>query len=462
MINWTSHKLLLLFLLTPLFAFSQNWTGKWKTTFQGLDIYLDIQEETNQVLLTIPAQGIEKQKADNSEIDGSHVDFYFQKYSASYYGDYIDGEIVGTWKQAGKDNAMTFVPFEGKVTLNRPQEPKGPYDYEIEDVVFQNEKDKIDLAGTVTKPQGKGPFPAIVLVSGSGPQNRDSDIFKHKPFKVLADYFTNKGYVVLRYDDRGVGESSGKFRGATSEDLSYDTEAAVEFLTTQSYVDQKAIGIMGHSEGGLIAPMVASRNKNVDYLVLLAGPGDSPVNILSTQLKNSYKDAGISSEGMDKVSSYLDKILGLLATQEPNDKIIDEFQGATNMLYRRLDEKDQNILGANEKAFYFSIAPGLIDPWMRYFLQTKPEKYLSKVKVPVLAINGKKDVQVLAKDNLKAIKKAIKSGGNKKVKTKKFGKLNHLFQSSKTGKGFEYAIIEETFNPKAMDYIYKWLEKTVK
>lgn len=463
MTHWYIPKMLLVFILLPFLSFSQSdWEGKWKTSFKGLDIYLDIETEPTAVLITIPAQGIEKYKADNAEISDSHIDFYFQKFGASFYGDRSENEISGTWKQNNSENPMVFTPFDGEITLNRPQEPKGPFDYDIEDVVFMNKKDKIALSGTVTKPKGDGPFPAFILVSGSGPQTRDSDLFKHKPFKVLADYFTNRGYVVLRYDDRGVGESGGNLMGATSEDLSYDAEAAVEYLSKQKYVDQSNIGIMGHSEGGLIAPIVASRNDKVDFIVLLAGPGDLPVNILSAQLKNSYKDAGISKEGMEKVSPYIDKVLKLLSSDKTNDKIIDDFQGESNFLYRNLDEADQKILGPNEKAFYFQIAPGLLDPWMRYFLQYNPKDYLSKVKVPVLAVNGKKDTQVLAKENLKAIKKAVKSGGNKNVKTKKFGKLNHLFQTSKTGKGFEYPVIEETFSPKAMNYIYKWLEKTTK
>lgn len=452
-------KYIAIFFFTPFFAFSQNWDGNWKTELQGLEIFVEIQSEPLEVLLTIPAQGVIKEKANNSEITNERIDFYFPKFGASFFGEHDGKMINGTWQQGGRSFEMNFDRFAGKLSFERPQEPHDPYEYVVEELTFENKKDNISLAATLTKPNGDGPFPAIVLISGSGPQTRDSDIFKHKPFKLLADFYTKKGFAVLRYDDRGVGKSEGKFKGSTSGDFSYDAEAGLEYLRTRADINPNKVGFMGHSEGGLIAPMIAARNNNVGFLVLLAGPG-TPINeLMSYQLKKSYLAYDLSDEGKIKLDAYIDKILNLVSKDASNDGVVDQLEGNSNQFYLSLGEEDRIKLGPSEKAFYFSHAPMFLDPWMRYFLKYDPSTSLSKVRVPTLAVNGKKDVQVLSNPNLKAIKTAIKSNGNKNVKTKAFKKLNHLFQYSKTGEGSEYAVIEETFNVAAMEYINKWLQK---
>jgi len=222
-------------LLLPVTVFSQaSWNGQWKTNIKKLDIYLLISEEGKKVELTIPMQGLANMEADNSEITGDRLDFFFRALGVTFYGN-MKGQdsISGTLNQGGAEYDMDFVRSNDDLSFKRPQTPKEPFPYAEETVVIKKTENSARIAGTLTKPEGHGPFPAVILISGSGPQNRDSEIFKHKPFLVLADYFTRNGYAVLRYDDRGIGLSGGKFKGTTSEDFSYDTEAVFKYLQSR-------------------------------------------------------------------------------------------------------------------------------------------------------------------------------------------------------------------------------------
>ena len=455
-------QLIIAILLLPIVSIGQvDFSGQWKASLMGLDMYIQV---TNQPSLTasVPIQGVYDEPADNVEFTDSRIDFYIKKFGGSYYGDFRNDSIIGTWKQAGRSTDLVFIRNSENIVLSRPQEPKGPFLYDIEEVTFESTEPGIMMAGTVTKPKGEGPFPALILISGSGPQTRDSELMKHKPFWVLADYFTKKGYAVLRYDDRGVFESQGKFRGSTSADFSKDAEGAFIYMESRKDIDNKRTGFVGHSEGGMIAPIVGARNKDVDFMVLLAGPGIPIYDLMEYQLVHSYEVSGLSEDAVNKAKIFVPKMLKILMRDESNDKIVDEFQGTSNLFYQSLKEEDQKKLGANEKMFYFSMAPSFLDPWMRYFLKYSPVENLQKVQVPVLAVNGKKDVQVTAKENIKGIKSALKAGGNKDVKVKCFKNKNHLFQNAKTGEGAEYASITETFSPDVMEYVVKWLDKEIK
>ena len=453
---------LIAILLFPIVAIGQvDFSGQWKASLMGLDMYIQVTNDPS-LTATIPIQGVYDEPADNVEFKDSRIDFYIKKFGGSYYGDFRNDSIIGTWSQAGRNIELVFLRNSENIVLSRPQEPKGPFDYNIEDVIFESTEPGIMMAGTITKPKGDGPFPAIILISGSGPQTRDCDLLMHKPFWVLADYFTKKGYAVLRYDDRGVNESLGKFRGATSADLSNDAEGAFLYMEAREDIDSKRTGFVGHSEGGMIAPIIGARNKDVDFMVLLAGPGIPRYDLMEYQLIHSYEVSGLSSDAVNKARDFVPKMLKLLMRDEPNDKIVDEFQGLANQFFLSLTPEDQQKIGKNEQMFYFSMAPSFLDPWMRYFLKYNPEDNLKKVQVPVLAVNGKKDVQVTAKENIKGIKSALKAGGNKDVKVKCFKNKNHLFQNAKTGEGSEYASITETFSPDVMEYVVKWLDKEVK
>jgi uncharacterized protein len=340
-------------------------------------------------------------------------------------------------------------------TVNRPQEPKPPFPYTSEDVNFTNDKFNIKLAGTLTIPSGKGPFKAVIMITGSGAQNRNEELMGHKPFLVIADFLSRNGIAVLRYDDRGVGGSQGNYTEATSADLATDAEAALNLLKTNPRINQKEIGLMGHSEGGLIAPIVAASNPDIGFIVSLAGPGVTGQQIIIRQSEDISKLSGVSERQIKESTEALKKRFAILRKEKDNKKaelkIIALYKEnlEKNKTSKEETEKDVNVFKKQFGADSYT--------WFRYFIITDPTIYWKRVNCPVLALNGEKDLQVSAKENLPAIEKALKSSGNKSVKTVKLPELNHLFQHCKTGLPAEYSSIEETFSPDALKIIADWI-----
>jgi alpha/beta superfamily hydrolase len=339
--------------------------------------------------------------------------------------------------------------------VNRPQEPRSPFPYTTEDVYFTNSEFIITLAGTLTMPEGDGPFPAVIMITGSGAQNRNEELMGHKPFWVIADYLTRNGIAVLRYDDRGVGKSQGNYAAATSADLATDAEAAFKYLKTNSRIDPKAIGLIGHSEGGLIAPIVASSNSQIAFIVSLAGPGVTGEQIILRQGTDISSASGIDKKKINENLSTNKKLFEVIKKEQDNKKAVEEMTS----LYREILRKQKASPEETDlalKAITASFNAETI-PWFRYFLSTNPGDFWKKVKCPVLALNGEKDMQVAADENLPAIEKALKSGGNNNIKTIKLEGLNHLFQHCKTGLRAEYGEIEETFSSEALKIIVDWI-----
>ena len=367
-------------------------------------------------------------------------------------------QITGTWSQAGGTWPLNFT--RGDATSipgpNRPQEPKPPLPYNAEDVTYSNAKAGITLAGTFTEPHGKGPFPAVLLITGSGPQDRDEAVMTHKPFLVLSDYLTRQGIAVLRVDDRGVGKSTGTYRGSTTDDFVDDAMAGVAYLKTRKDVDSKHIGLVGHSEGGIIAPIVATRSKDIAFIVLLAGTGVPLDEVLMRQTSLIIKANG-GTDDMVKFNEAASRRMfavvraetdSLLADQKLHavaDSLVGE---ASRVLPEHAGEARANIEG--------SIAM-LNSPWFRYLLAYDPAATLRRVKVPVLALDGSLDLQVDPKQNLPVIEKALKAGGNRDVTCTELPGLNHLFQTATTGSPNEYAKIEETMSPVAMKMVSDWI-----
>jgi pimeloyl-ACP methyl ester carboxylesterase len=302
------------------------------------------------------------------------------------------------------------------------------------------------LAATLTVPRGKGPFPAVLLIVGSGPHDRDESLMGHKPFLVLSDYLTRKGIVVLRADKRGVDKSTGDLTSATTADFATDAEAGVAYLKTRSEVDPRKIGLIGHSEGGIIAPMVAARNSGVAFIVLMAGTGVPGDQIIVEQLR-LIEEAGGASK--DKASGDAAKEGEVLTLVEKEKDI------AT--LDKELHEKFVSA-GMPEAQIDASIKT-VTTPWFRDFLAYDPATALRKVACPVLVLNGEKDLQVPPAQNLPAIRKALEDGGNKHFEIDELPDLNHLFQTAKTGSPIEYAEIEETISPLALGKIAGWILK---
>lgn len=342
--------------------------------------------------------------------------------------------------------------------VNRPQEPIEPFDYSSEDIYFTNFKaDSIKLAGTLTLPKNKENPPVAILISGSGPQNRNSELkpFNHSPFLVLSDYLTNNGIAVLRYDDRGIAESEGDFSAATSFDFASDVEAAIAYLNTRTDIDTSEIGLIGHSEGGLIAPIVASRNKDVAFVVLLAGTGLDGATVLKSQSRRAAELAGAQKAVLDE-NDKLTTIIYDIIKSEMNEKIIN-----SKITKSLKDFKINNPISP--------LAPYITDAmiqqqlgilkskWIINFIRTDPKDFLQKTTCPVLALNGSKDFQVIPKINLEGIKNGLEKAGNNDVTIMELEGLNHLFQTAETGSLQEYSKIEETFSPIALDIIKDWI-----
>jgi hypothetical protein len=334
------------------------------------------------------------------------------------------------------------------VTRNRPQMPVKPYPYREEEVSYANPAgDK--LAATLTIPEGKGPFPAVVLVQGSGRHERDEDLLLHKPFLVLSDYLTRHGIAVLRADKRGVGKSGGNFDAATTADFADDAEAAFRFLATRSEVDTKRVGLVGHSEGGTIAPIVAARDKDVAFIVMLAGTGVNGAEIVAEQQKLVALANGEPKEKVEKSNAEEKQVLEIVRTEKnaaEAEKKMRAVAAAGHMPQQQVDAQVKTLLS----------------PWFRYFLTYEPSTSLRQVKCPVLVLNGSLDLQVPPAQNLPPIRKALAEAGNKSAEIDEMPGLNHLFQSAKTGAPSEYIEIEETMSPAVLEKIANWVMKQPK
>ncbi len=338
----------------------------------------------------------------------------------------------------------------------RPQTPQAPFPYDVETVEFSNSTANISLAGTLTLPPNQQNCPAVILISGSGPQDRDETIMQHKPFLVVADYLTRQGMVVLRVDDRGVGESGGNFASATSADFASDVAAALDYLKKHPRVNARKVGLLGHSEGGMIAPLVASQRSDVAFLILMAGPGHTGGEVMRQQNYDVFlqqtKDATLAKQRGD----FFETLYKTTLKKENADKSTTEILALLDEDWKAITAENRATLGLTEKELRAMVTQ-LRTPWMHYFLAFDPSIYLQQVSCPVLAINGDKDLQVHV-NNLAAIETALKKGKNPPHKTLALKNLNHLFQTTETGAIEEYGTLEETLAPKVLTTIDEWLK----
>jgi pimeloyl-ACP methyl ester carboxylesterase len=392
-----------------------------------------------------------------SFIDGK-IRIEFKAGSAVYEAQLSeDGEtLTGTFTQFGANLDLEMKKVDKVPEILRPQNPKKPYPYIEEEVSYKNTEDDILLAGTLTLPREGDPFPAVILISGSGAQDRDENVFQHKPFLVISDHLTRQGIAVLRVDDRGVGGSTGKLSDSTTEDLGRDVLAGIDFLKSRPEIDTKKIGLIGHSEGGIIAPLVASRSDHVAFIVLMAGTGLTGEEILYLQSEAISRAEGVSEEEIAKNLKIQKKIFNILKTETDDDIIKNKLRKFFEDDIKNLSEKEKEAL-ADPELYYEQQLKKIFSPWFRYFLTYDPRPALLKVKCPVLALIGEKDLQVPYKENLAAIGEALKTGGNTDHTLKSLPGLNHLFQTARTGSVSEYAQIPETISPKVLDLISGWI-----
>ncbi|SEG12261.1 alpha/beta hydrolase family protein [Flavobacterium urumqiense] len=429
-----------------------QWNGVLKVPGAQLRVVFNVNKTENSYSSTMdsPDQGAKGIPVTTTSFENSILKLQIPSASISYEGTLNkENMIVGNFTQGGQSFAMNMSRsvIEKKIVI-RPQEPQKPYPYYIEEVTFENKTDKNVLAGTLSLPQKEGHFPAVILITGSGPQNRDEELLGHKPFLVLANYLTKKGIAVLRFDDRGVAKSTGDFKTATTMDFAKDVRAGVDYLRSRKEIFKNKIGLIGHSEGGVIAPIVAGNSKDINFIVLLAGTAIRGDKLMLLQKEKIERQMGVSENEIQKGQEILKGAYDMILASSPIDT---NLKTKINSYFKLQFGEKMNEEQISRLTFQIT------SPWMVNFLKFDPSTALEKVKCPVLAINGDKDLQVPADVNINAIKNALAKGGNKKATAKILRNLNHLFQECKTGSPDEYETLEQTFSPIALEEISKWI-----
>jgi pimeloyl-ACP methyl ester carboxylesterase len=432
-----------------------TWQGVLEASGVRLRLQLHVSHNDQKQLvaaLDSPDQGVPGLPAINVSQKDAAFHFEIPVINGTYDGTVSADKsaITGHWTQSGVPRELNFKRSDQLPELHRPQNPLKPYPYREEEITFSNDQARVSLAGTLTLPPGPGPFPAAVLICGSGPHDRDESIVGHRPFLVLADHLTRKGIAVLRFDKRGFGKSTGNYSQATTEDFANDAESALAYLKTRKEIDPKKIGLIGHSEGGMIAPIVATRSKDVAWIVLLAGPGLKGEDVLLLQSELIMRTAGVNDGEISRA----------LALNRQSYVLVRQEKDPTALEAELNDLMQSTSMGASlPPAALQGQVRMLASPWFRYFLDYDPVPALQKTMCPVLALNGEKDLQVPAKENLPKIQKALQDGGNKDFQTAELPGLNHLFQHCTTGSPTEYGGIEETMAPEALSAISDWVLK---
>jgi hypothetical protein len=435
-----------------------SWEGKLDLGLQQLPLVFHFEPENGgwRGSLDSPKQQAFGIPLTNVLFDGTLLSVKIASLRADFEGTLLNNSINGQFKQSGLSLALMLSPLEsGKETsqAERPQTPKGPFPYDIINTSFVQNRENLLLKGTLTKPLGEGPFPAVVLISGSGPQDRNSEIFGHYPFWVIADFLTKNGIAVLRFDDRGVGESEGTMEGATTLDFVEDAWAAVDKLKSFSFVDKNKTGVIGHSEGGLIAWMMGAQNKgNLSFLAALAPPVIPIDSLMSQQTYDIVNASGAGEALAMQQQTYNFNLYKQLKTSGNTDE--------ARAKLKQFITEDERLIGLDSlnKAAQISkmleqYAP-LTNPWFYYFIKMEPKDYIRQITVPAWAAFAEKDKQVNAKSNKKALDKMAMPN----IMTQCFDGLNHLFQAAETGAISEYSTISETFNPKVLEELAAWVK----
>jgi alpha-beta hydrolase superfamily lysophospholipase len=469
----------LVFLIT-LFTFSAIsqkinplWSGNLDAGGQKIELILHLSENKDQSYSSswdVPAQKAKGLVSSKTEFNNQHLYIEIKMIGASFTGDYNNNTIIGTWEQSGMKFPLQLEPLENEkpeVVIVRPQTPKPPFSYQVKEFVYTGEKTKLKYGATLTYPNDSAQFPLIILITGSGIQDRNETILDHKPFAVIADYLTKKGYAVLRVDDRGIGKSNGKFSQSTSEDFANDVEEHIHYAKTLSMIDTNKIGLCGHSEGGLIAPLVASRNKSVAFVMMMAGPGIDITEMMALQNEAVLKSNGVNEKAIKKYLPLYKDLLRSITQAADNTYALSKARSLTEKWVSSNDKEDvkatTNISNEKDIDDYVKIITSqLSSKWWKFFANYNPQPILEQLKCPVLAINGSSDIQVVSAQNLKGIKSSLKKAGNKNYTIKEFESLNHLFQKCNKCTVQEYGDLETTIEPEVLDFMAKWLDKNIK
>lgn len=456
-----------------------NWEGALQVNGTELPVIFHISKDNADkysATFDSPKQQAYNIPCSDAIVKEDSVILLMKNINAKYAGKLNEAktQLTGNFYQGAAILPLTLEKTENTATVNqpnRPQTPKPPFPYKSEDVVYTNADKSISFGATFTVPLPdpnvdyfRAPiYPVVILISGSGPQDRDETIFDHKPFAVLADYLTRQGIAVLRVDDRGVAKTTGSFSKSTTADFADDVEAGIEYLKTRADVDTTSIGLIGHSEGGLIAPMVASRRKDVHFIVMLAGPALPVLDMMEQQSADVMLSSGINKADIELYRPlYRNVVTAVINAKDSataSKKTIGIFK---KWQTGKTAESVKNTTGVTDEkgitAFTNAFIKDLNGPWYPYFLKINPADYLSKISCPLLAINGEKDIQVAAAQNLGAIKSILEKSKHKNFTTMEMPGLNHLFQHCKTCTFEEYGELEESFDTETLKIITGWIK----
>lgn len=455
----------LLLILIPLLTSAQDLKGAWKGLLEvgpaKLNIVFHIHDDNN-VTMDSPDQGAMELPTKVVCMQEDSISVTMPRLGAQYAGKLVGEEINGTFSQMG--HSFPLILKRGEIKMNRPQTPQPPFEYTTQEVVFHNkgidaktglptEGGEAWLGGTLTYPKGfKTGMPVILMVTGSGQQNRDEELMGHKPFLVIADYLARHGIATLRYDDRGVGKSTGNMAMITLQSNMLDAEAGIDYLKSTKKFGK--IGVLGHSEGGIISYMLAARGK-ADFVVSLAGPvlpGDS---VLLMQNRDVLTTAGLDKDNVEKYATALSRVFKYRMSEQKM-----KFSNKPESLVPMLT-MDINLMPELRKNLIETVK--MVDsPWLVSYLKYDPATDIRKINSPVMLIIGDNDKQVNATANIQAAENILPKAVKAKSLLKAYPTLNHLFQPSETGSPGEYAKIETTISEEVLDDITSWITKTAK
>lgn len=455
-------------------TFAQStYTGDWQGILkagQDIPVVFHMDGDALSATLDVPTQGAKRIPCSKVFINGEKMSITIDVIKVNVEGERInDSTINGLWMQNGASVPLVLTKSSTPIKVNeKPQTPQPPYSYNSEDIVYQNTDNSMQYGATITYPKDGNRHPAVILITGSGPQNRDEQIGNHKPFMVIADHLTKKGYVVLRVDDRGIDQTSAGSKGATSQDFANDVIVAIDYLKTRKEVDQKKIGLLGHSEGGMIAPIVAQmRPKDVSFIILNAGPGTKVIDLMTEQNKAFLKSMGLVDSVVDQYCVLYKQVMSIVATAKDTQTAAQQITAAVDKWVKNTDKGIVQITtGITNDETQAQVTQQFIgaagEPWFKYFLSYDPAPVLKDLSIPVLALYGEKDIQVVAEPNQKGMEDALSKSKSKDYKVIVIPGVNHLFQECTQCTVQEYGNLDQTIAPKVLNTISDWMDQCLK
>lgn len=463
--------LVLILCLFSIKSFSQettSWYGELSLPNASLPITLKIENaaDTTIILMGSPSQTKEMFSVTKQKLTQDSILFTIKDLNIVFKGRYNDTKdtIFSSFKQGFLQKELVLVKTKELYETKRPQEPQPPYPYIEEELSFRVEGVNYEFNGTLTLPNKEGVFPCVILISGSGTQNRDEEIMGHKPFKVIADYLTRNNIAVFRYDDRGwKGDiTDSTIINATTLDYAADAKAALDMLLTHPNLNPKQIGVLGHSEGGAIASILSANNPKVSFVVLLASPAQKGIDVLLQQNEVILKNIDMPKYAVDMQLDALKQIYNLFkkgySNKEVEERMNAWFEKKLSKLKPEERKESQFVFPMERRKFITQLS----SPWMRCFLELNPYDYMKSITQPLFALNGTHDVQVLYQYNMPQIEKALKKANNKNHKIYKAVGYNHLFQQCTTGMIDEYSKIEQTISPIILEEIKEFIKANTK